>query len=737
MENEYKIPQYGEQKNHINGSLKENELEESINNGINQQEVEQNVENTIEKEEGTLPKNIEPYREPLEKDDFYLINGKLHKWTGKKYKPISNFLPIVEVRTKVTNGIDTNTTYRIKPIIIETGQELPAIEVNKKEFASFKFVTTADWGWEAIAEKGCYDELRIVAQILAKDSCEDRQEFTCTGFKEIEDTGETVYLYDGGAITKNGDSTEIKADLSEGNLKKYCFTYKKYNLIDALKNCYSILKMGKLEVMIILIAYTFLTPLTTFLEKINFPFHFCLFLKGRSGTGKSESAAIMNSFWGTDFTSTGFGISLDDSENKLGKHFYILKDALVVPDDLNPRRDKQKEKIVLNIIFSYGNRQGRGRMSSNRKIEEGYYPRGTAILTGEYLPSNAPESTLARCLVIQFDKQTLNLDVLEEIKLNKEHLAFVMKDYIHWLIIKEDFIEDMAREFKKENICPNDKNIHGRTKEIVNVLNFGVHLFTEYMKENEIIQEDEKIQLENDAKEILIQTAYKQVRVLQENDSVELFYDAVEEMINTDKFYLVNYNTGLPMKTDSKGKFLGYLDEKKKYYYFSPTDIYAEVKAFYKRAGEIFPINKNYLWDIMAEQGLIYMTSKDRTTVERVDPRTKEKRTVVAIKIRERKEETLESDGAYENKNDETNTNENFEKTENTEKITSQEAKGQVQKETPNVTEYKVVYNVPETLYGNINSNIKNENDNVQGTDTMKDKNTKPNNNGKLRGGLF
>lgn len=687
--------------------------------------------------EEKLPSNVEQHRESLEKNGFHIIGGKLYKLNGEKLKAISNFIPIVEVRTVVSNGMDTETTFKIKPIIIETGQELQAVEVTKKEFASFKFVKTSDWGWEAIPEKGSSDDLRIVAQILAKDSCEDRLEFTCTGFKEIEDTGETVYLYDGGAITKNGDSTEIKADLSEGNLKKYCFTYKKYNLIDALKTCYSILKMGKLEVMIILIAYTFLTPLTTFLEKINFPFHFCLFLKGRTGTGKSESAAIMNSFWGTDFTSTGFGISLDDSENKLGKHFYILKDALVVPDDLNPRRDRQKEKIVLNIIFSYGNRQGRGRMSSNRKIEEGYYPRGTAILTGEYLPANAPESTLARCLVIQFDKQTLNLDVLEETKLNKEHLAYVMKDYIHWLIIKEDFIEDMAREFKKENICPDDKNIHGRTKEIVNVLNFGVHLFTEYMKENEIIQEDEKIQLENDAKEILIQTAYKQVRVLQENDSVELFYDAVEEMINTDKFYLVNYNTGLPMKTDSKGKFLGYLDEKKKYYYFSPTDIYAEVKAFYKRAGEIFPINKNYLWDIMAEQGLIYKTSKDRTTVERVDLRTKEKRTVVAIKIRERKEETLESDRADENKNAETNTDENFEKTENTEKITSQEAKGREQKETPNVTEYKVVYNVPETLYGNINSNIKNENDNVQGTDTLKDKNTKPNNNGKLRGGLF
>ena len=298
MENEYIVPQYGEPKSHISGELREKPLEEnaSINNIENPQEVEQNVENTIEKEEGTLPKNIEPYREPLEKDDFYLINGKLHKWTGKKYKTISNFIPVIVNKTIKTNDADKEVTYTIKAVLIEDGRELPAIQINKNELNTFKFIIGSKWDLEAIVEGNSYADLRQVAQIIAKKSCDEDITYTCTGFKELEDTGELVYLYHGGAIGKNGDVEGVKADLSEGNNEQYCFTDKTVDIREALKKDYSMLQMGRFEVIMPLIAYAHMTPLTTIIKELGMNFDFLLALIGRSGTGKSTIAADMLSY---------------------------------------------------------------------------------------------------------------------------------------------------------------------------------------------------------------------------------------------------------------------------------------------------------------------------------------------------------------------------------------------------------------------------------------------------------
>lgn len=283
----------------------------------------------------------------------------------------------------------------------------------------------------------------------------------------------------------------------------------------------------------------------------------------------------------------------------------------------------------------FGDRQGRGRLKSNCETRKTYYARGGAIITGEYLPY-LTESRRARCIVIPFNKETLDITKVKELEEYKEEWAFAMKVYIRWLIVNMEGIVNEARIYKDKIAEIQDASIHGRIQEAINILNFGFHLYLTFMLTNGIIQEQEKEQLESEAEKVLTQIAFNQVATIQENDIINLFYEAIEELINTDKIYLLNYNNDLSLKEQPKGKLVGFIDEKEGYYYFYPKTIFAEVTSFYKRLGGEFPVNKNYLWDIMADEGLIYLTSKNRKTVERIDKQTGKKVTVIGIKIKDK-----------------------------------------------------------------------------------------------------
>lgn len=616
----------------ISGYVEISETEQLSNqdkNNLNEENKSIEIENNLAVESNkNIESDLSKYATILKNNNFFIQNNKLCCYRNGM-KIISNFIPIITEKRILTDGLIKDTRYKVKAIILENGKELTELEISKKEFDSFRFIIGSDWDFEAIIEGNEYSNLKMVAQILSKSTCKIIKTYTKTGFERHPETNKLLYLYHGGVL---GDTNNdiIECDLPK-QLKMYSYTNEEFSKEEALKTSYSILKMGKKEIMIPLLGYIYISPLISVFSDDEIG-NFVLFFVGTTGTGKSTTAAIGCSHFG-NFTTKKFGVSLTDTINRFQRVAYYLADTMVVIDDLNHQKSKDKENFVNDILGFFGDRQGRGRLNSNCEIKDTFYPRGTGIVTAEYMP-NLPEGRIARSIIIKFTSSSLDIKKVKEIEKKKALLAFCMKLYIMWIIENEERIKKEFNIFPKKIEEVENNSFHGRTKEAISTLNFGFHLFLKFLNENGIINSEEMLKLESEAKDVLVETAYKQKYRIEENNPITMFYTAIEELLSTKKIVLLDYNNDCDIKQESSGKIVGFIDNKEGYYYFYPVTIYAEIKNFYSKTETPFSVSRKELWDLFEEKELLYLTSKQRKTIERTDKRTGAGKTVIAIKIK-------------------------------------------------------------------------------------------------------
>lgn len=309
-------------------------------------------EETKRKNNNYINEDIEKYIAELKNFDYYVAGGKLLSYMGTTRKEVSNFLPIITKKVIRKNGAEEKISYKLKAYLLDDEKELDEIEVTKKELETFRFIigTNSNWDEFAICRPGKNSQLREVTQILAKYTMQEEVIFENTGFERIN--GQLIYLYNGGAV---GAKDDIQADLTEGQLENYCFTDKDFNVNEALKCSCDVLEIANSKITIPLVGYIFIVPLISLLRERNIFCDFVLMFVGSTNTGKSSIAAIANSYWGK-FTRNSFGVSLNDSFAKIIRHAFLLKDAIMIPDDLNPQSSKGKENLVNDALGIWGDR---------------------------------------------------------------------------------------------------------------------------------------------------------------------------------------------------------------------------------------------------------------------------------------------------------------------------------------------------------------------------------------------
>lgn len=577
------------------------------------------------KEKDSYDHNSEIY-ELLNAYDYIIENKFLCSKTKSGNKKISNFLPYITKKVIYANGIDNEVRYFIKGLMLDNYFELPEIEISKDDLKNFNFIIGSSWEKYAVVIGNNKEKLREVCQILSRNTTKETIVYTNTGFERID--GNLVYLYHNGVISK--ENIDVKADLSEGGLQQYCFTDKEFNIKEALQTSFNILKLAKEKVSIPLLAYIYITPLISLLREKNIYCDFLLMLIGSTNTGKSSLAAIANSHFG-DFKRNTFNTSLNDTISKIEKQSFMLKDCIFVPDDLNPEHNGKKIELTSKIIGSLADRQARGRVTSNIKIRKSYYARGTAILTGEFVPPLA-KSRLSRTIILDFDKTTVNVDNLLIMQEHTEELSYAMKMYIKFIIDNEDEILEECTEVIKKLQSSKYTNILGRTKEARNILYLGFHLFLVFMLENDIIDEKEKEKLEEKAEQVLDEIMLNQARSIEETNPTEMFYNAIEALINSNKVMLEDYSTGCPVR--GTGIKIGYFDSKINRLYLYIDIIYNEVFTFYKKRNIVFPLTKPTLLKTLQEEGILETRDSDpsRKEIIRTNPKTKEKERVINIR---------------------------------------------------------------------------------------------------------
>lgn len=515
------------------------------------------------------------YNDLLRPNSYEFSNRGLVKKIVKKDvledKVISNFIAIPTKFITYNDGNETRTDVTLKTIL-NTGEELPKITLNIKDFESLNWIANGTWNFEPrISPNGNNKEyFKDTSKILSKLSTKEII-YSHMGFRKIN--GKLHYLYHGGVI---GENKDIKVDLSESGLEQYKFIEDQLDskqIKECVETSLSLLNVGKETIMVPLLGTIFLAPLQEIFREIEIANGFVTWILGESGTQKSTLAALMLSHFG-NFERDTIPCGFKDTVNSLEKQAFIVKDSVLLIDDYYPSQSLQEsrkmEAVAESIFGMAGDKQGRSRMKQNGKdIRKSYSSRGILMATGENFP-NFAESRVARSVIVEIEKGDLRLDILSYLQWNKDKLNICMREYIKWIIVNYDKIRERIKiNFHRYREKFNRDFSHARIPENMASLYIGCEMFFEFARANGVIDTTVMTEWKLICFNSLLKLANKQSIRTSDSKPDKMFFYAIQELLASGEAYFQVYLHESQSSTNPYAKVLGCYDSEKKHVLFN------------------------------------------------------------------------------------------------------------------------------------------------------------------------
>ena len=555
---------------------------------------------------------------PTYAQNYKVIDNCLLETKNSKQGPydrkLCNFTPWITSEVMLDNGAETTTRIRLRGIH-QSGRAFPEIEIPAEDLANFNWVAKY-WGMDCILEVGktVKDCVRHAIQTTAENA--DHQTiYAVAGWKKIGSAWE--FLMPG--------ADDLTVHLP-GKMQGYQME-QQYDWLDIqVVACLLEYSVAPEEIMLTLLAFTFLTPLNHFLKLAGCEPKFVLFLVGKTGSRKSTLAALFLSFFGR-FTGTELPLSFRDTANSILHHAFALKDVLTCIDDFHPAGRQEEQKLTAtaqSIMRAYGDRTGKGRLRADSSPMESRPPQGNAIITAEF-PPDIGESGTARYFALELKGNDIELQELTALQKEAEKgtLRKCMYAYIQW--IKETFLwsEDAQNEFVsalKGMFLSNrdafhDAGIycHGRVPEAVAHLQIGMELFLLFLNDKGNIHEEYMAATQERFRNILYQLARKQAEHIEQDKPTHLFIRKLFSLLESEKICLLNRNM---IHDFVPNHCVGYEDEA---WFYLHTDIaHRMVRKLCDEQGENFTITAKGLLKALAEEGLIKTSSGQNTVSIRI-----------------------------------------------------------------------------------------------------------------------
>ena len=500
------------------------------------------------------------------------------------------------------DGAEQSRVFRIAGIH-ESGQALPEIEVTVKEFEKTNWVLER-WGADCVIEPGNSNRENVCCAILktSKDS-EKKSVYRTTGWKLIDGKWEYLLPNDG------------KHDVRLFGKLRHYEKAKKWSDLD-LQTVWSMMKEKRFatkEIIWTLIALVFLTPLNEFFRQVFYEPKFVMCLIGRTGTRKSTLAALFLSFFGR-FSGTDLPLSFSDTLNSILTNIYTLKDVLTCIDDFHPgtrSAERKDTNIAQGIDRAFGDRVGKGRLTSDCTPMKARPPQGNAIVTGESAP-DVGESGTARTFTLEIKRGDVDLEQLSYFQNEAKkgtlmncllsYTEWVKGCYLHNASATQDLLDDLSSSFEsyRDEYIRKDKQSHGRVPEIVAWLTIGMEYFLDFMFIRGVIELPEKKSVLREFREMLFDLAKGQSSSIEEDKPVVKFIQKLYALLESGQAVVLDRTRPVDYKPLN---FIGYEDEK--YLCLNADMAHKAVVQLCRVQGENFTISKKSLIKALAEEGLL------------------------------------------------------------------------------------------------------------------------------------
>ena len=556
---------------------------------------------------------------------------------GEIPQRLTNFTARVEEEVVRDDGADVRRIYKITGNSRE--KTLPRAEVPAAQFGGMNWVSDV-WGLSAriTAGQGARDYTREAIELLSQEAT-SRRLYAHTGWRELP-TGERAYLHAAGATGADDVEVELEPGLERYALPSAQCTQEE--LAEAVRVSLALAEMAPRRITAPLLGALYLAPLS----EIVVP-DFVLWLWGGTGAFKSTIAALALSHYG-DFSETNLPLSFESTANALERSLFLLKDVPAVVDDWRPAVSRgdasEMDRKAQRLLRAAGNRQGRGRMTSDTTLRRSYSPRGMVIATAEALPEGpAFESAAARSLSINLSRGDVDLTKLSELQRDKGLLSQAMARYIDFLISQYDLLcrelpayQSQLREKARQALGDS----HPRTPDAAASLSLGLVMLKKYAVTVGGLSREEADEFLVRSEAGVIEAARAHAETTSDGDPATRFIEILGSLFDGGGAYAKDRETGADPEDwadlgwerrqvqdgtdiipERGASFVGWVDEN--HFYLDKDAAYAAVSSFAQRGGIPFGIKPGALWKALARSGVSLVGPGRTDTVVRVEGRTR------------------------------------------------------------------------------------------------------------------
>ncbi len=334
-----------------------------------------------------------------------------------------------------------------------------------------------------------------------------------------------------------------------------------------------------------------------------------LHLVGTTGSGKSEIAALMTSFYG-QFSRDTPPAQWGDTVNTVEVLGYALADALFWVDDWKPCYSD--EKTFTRFLHAYSRGMGRGRLTKDSKVRQDRPCRGLLLSTGE-TTIEGEASILARMLVLEvppWEKRDPGGRRLALVDAYRSALPGFTAHFARWIAAQVEagtLQSHLAREYELSVKGYRDKLTAqlGRQANTGRVIGNWATLITVYRLLRQFLEErdaDDKLPAWQDS---IVQTA----KAVQEERAGQVFIDTLGQLLASGDVRLVDLDSEDEVKPGAP--IIGYQD--RRFIYLLPEISLREVKPT-----QSLNFTTKSIGDQLIEDGwLIPNTTDGRLTIQK------------------------------------------------------------------------------------------------------------------------
>ena len=450
-----------------------------------------------------------------------------------------------------------------------------------------------------------------------------------------------MYLHAGGAVGAEGVEVELEPGLELYSLPDEALSTPE--IADAVRVSLGFLGLAPERITAPLLAAVYLAPLS----EIIVP-DFALWAWGATGSFKSTIAALALSHFG-DFSETTLPLNFESTANAQERLLFLLKDTVAVVDDWRPAVSRgdasEMDRKAQRLLRAAGNRQGRGRMTSDTTLRRSYSPRGVVIATAEALPEGpAFESAAARSFSVHVSREDVNLVRLSELQHSTDALSHAMAGYIRWIATRYERFSQRMPDYQsglRDKLRGELAGCHPRTPDAAAALITSLTALEAYARSVGALDEKSGKEFLSEAGAGVLAAAKAHTEATQGGDPATRFIEMLRSLFEAGRVYAKDKETGKePQDYDDLGweqyetrndewvvqprrtaEFIGWADGT--YLYLDKEAAYAAVGGFAQRGSIPFGIKPRTLWSALKRAG-VSLTDEGRTdTLTRVQGKPK------------------------------------------------------------------------------------------------------------------